>query len=754
MCEKHVADSKTWSLEVLLGKKGVFMALLWLAMCAMANAMTFVDEAELKVLTQTRGYMLGRPSQIRFSPQGEALYFLRAKPGEEGLALFEFVLATKEERELVNAKQLLGGAKEQLSTEEKAQRERSRSIVQGIAGFELSKEGKHILLALSGALYAMELPSARVVHLGPKAGAALNARFSPDAKHIAYVKDFDVYVINLRTRQHRRLTRGGTEVRSHGVAEFVAQEEFGRTQGYWFSPSGQHILFQQTDHRGMERMEIPPPPPQADTFQGKSTSFFYPRAGKPNAKVRLGLVSIGGGPTTWVEWDNQAFPYLLNIRWTKAGNLILSLLNRPQTKLVLLEVDGKTGKRIQTLWEEEDEAWVNVDQSFPIWLSDGSGFFWRTERNGAPEIEFHSADGRYVQTWIKAQAGFSQWVGIDEKRETVFFSGGANPTESQLYATTRAGEPKLVYGKPGEMAFGRWDETAGRMLLSTVSLKAMPRQWVLDEGGELLVEVPSVAREPRLSSQVDIFQLAGGIQPWVRVVKPSHFSAKHRYPVILEIYGGPHVQEVLQSLPHVLGLQWLANQGFIVISFDVRGTPGRGRAWERAIFHNFAELISREQVEALRALAEEVPQMDMSRVGVMGASFGGYMAAILVMGYPEVFRAGLAMAPVVDWRDYDSAYTERYLGIPEEHPEVYEKNSVLSYVDKAQRPLLLVHGTSDDNVYFFHTLKLTDALFRQGKFCEVLPLVNATHMLGADKETAQRLWELRTRFFQKHLHTD
>jgi len=740
--------------EALLGKKGGFMTLLWLAMCAMTGAMTFVDEAELKELTQTRTHMLGRPSQVQFSPQGEAVYFLRAKPEEEGLALYALNLETKEERELVNAQQLLGGAKEQLSVEEKAQRERSRSLAQGIAAFELSKEGKHILLALSGGLYVMELPSARVVRLGPKTGAALNARFSPDAKHIAYVKDFDVYVVNLQTRRHRRLTRGGTEARSHGLAEFIAQEEFGRAQGYWFSPNGQSMVFQQTDQRGMERLTLPTPPPQVDSPQPLPTSFFYPRAGKPNAKLRLGLMSLGGGPTTWLEWDNQAFPYLVNLRWTKAGNPVFSLMNRAQTKLVLLEMDRKTGKRLRTLLEEQDEAWINVDQNFPVWLSDGSGFFWRTEKNGAPEVAFHSADGRHVQTWVKAEAGFSQWAGLDEKRQILFFSGGNNPTAPQLYAVAKGGQPQLFYGKPGEMALGRWDETTQRMLLSTVSLEAMPRQWLLDESGRLLVQVPSVAKAPQLVPQVEIRQLPGGIRPWARVVKPRHFDVKQRYPVVLEVYGGPHVQEVLHSLPYALGLQWLANQGFMVVSFDTRGTPGRGRAWERALSHNFAELVSEEQVEALKALALEMPQMDLSRVGVMGASFGGYMTAILVMRYPEIFRAGLAMAPVVDWRDYDSAYTERYLGMPAEHPEVYEKNSVLSHTDKARRPLLLVHGTADDNVYFFHTLKLADALFRQGKPCEVLPLVNATHMLGADKETAQRLWELRASFFQRHLQAE
>ena len=716
-------------------------------------AMTFVDEAALREFIETRAYMLGRPNQTQFSPQGEVLFFLRSKPEEEELSLFEFELATKTERELVTAKQLLGDAAEQLSVEEKAQRERSRSMAQGIASFELSAEGKHVLFSLSGALYAVALPGvglgkAVVVHLGPKTGAALSAEFSPDGKHVAYVKGFDIYVVNLQTRRHRRLTRGGTEELSHGLAEFIAQEEFGRAQGYWFSQDGKRLLFQQTDHRGMERLEVANPA----SPESKPVSFFYPRAGKPNARLRLGLVSTWGGPITWVEWDNKTYPYLMNVRWTKGGNVILSVMNRPQNTLVLLEIDGQTGKHRRTLLEEKDEAWVNIDQSFPVWLPDDSGFFWRTEKKGAPEIELRLADGRHVQTWVKAEAGFSQWAGFDKKRQTLFFSGGPNPTEPKLYAVTQAQEPKLFYGNPGEMVFGRWDEKAQRMLVSAVSLEAMPRQWVLDEGGKALVEVPSVAKAPKLFPQIEIRQLSKGIQPWTRIVKPKNFDAKKRYPVVLEIYGGPHVQEVVQSWPRALGLQWLANQGFVVVSFDVQGTPGRGRAWERAIFHNFAERISKEQVEALKQLALEFPQMDLSKVGVMGSSFGGYMAAILLMRYPEVFRAGVAMAPVVDWRDYDSAYTERYLGMPEEHPEVYEKNSVLSHVDKAQRPLLLVHGTADDNVYFFHTLKLADALFRKGKPCEVLPIANATHMLGADKEIGQRLWKLRAQFFQKHLH--
>ena len=237
---------------------------------------------------------------------------------------------------------------------------------------------------------------------------------------------------------------------------------------------------------------------------------------------------------------------------------------------------------------------------------------------------------------------------------------------------------------------------------------------------------------------------------WTTILKPASFKAGQKLPVILEVYGGPGHQQVLYTLRENLLPQWLADQGYLVVKFDGRGTPNRGREWERAIKFDFATAIADDQVAALKALAKEVPEADLTRVGVYGWSFGGYLSALLAMRNPEAVKCAVAGAPVVDWLDYDTHYTERYLGVPPAAAKAYDVSSLLTYVPKASRPMLLMHGTADDNVYFFHTLKLSDALFRAGKPHQVLPLANFTHMVP-EPLVMERQWETVARFFKDNL---
>ena len=237
---------------------------------------------------------------------------------------------------------------------------------------------------------------------------------------------------------------------------------------------------------------------------------------------------------------------------------------------------------------------------------------------------------------------------------------------------------------------------------------------------------------------------------WAAIIRPRNFDSARRYPVIVHVYGGPHVQTVLASGRNYLLEQWLADQGFIVVSIDGRGSPSRGREFERSIKGNFEELALADQVRGLQALGQKYPEFDLDRAGIFGWSFGGYMSAIAVLRRPDVFHAGIAGAPVVDWHDYDTHYTERYLGLPEKNKSGYAASSVLTYADQLSRPLLIIHGTADDNVYFLHSMKLCDALFRAGKPYEFLPLAGYTHMVP-DPVVIERLNGRIAEFFATHL---
>jgi dipeptidyl-peptidase-4 len=268
--------------------------------------------------------------------------------------------------------------------------------------------------------------------------------------------------------------------------------------------------------------------------------------------------------------------------------------------------------------------------------------------------------------------------------------------------------------------------------------------------GRLVGKLPSVAEEPGLVARTEIVHVGEGKGFYARVTRPRNFDAKQKYPVLVDVYGGPHANTVDAALGGWLMPQWLADQGFIVVSLDNRGTPRRGRDWERVIQGKFAEVPLNDQVEGLHALALRFPEMDLRRVGITGWSFGGYMSALAVLRRPDVFHAGVAGAPVTDWLDYDTHYTERYLGVPAVGDSVYPANSLIADAKGLKRPLLLIHGTADDNVFFRHSLRLADALTRAGKRFEFLPLAGFTHMVPEPAMAEQR-WMRTVEFFRRNL---
>ncbi len=714
---------------------------------AMPNADFLTEYAE------TRKYLAGRPEAAVVTPDSSAVLFLRSAPKDVRLTLFEFSVATGQTKEVLTPDGLLQGAAETLSVAEKAALERRRSSARGFSSFQLSPDGARVLVTLSGKLWVFERAAGRATALHTGDGVCQNARFSPDGRWVAYVRNFNVYALDLAKNAEHAVTTTGTELKPHGLAEFVAEEEMARFEGFWFSPDSKSLIFQTTDHTGVERMAIADPlHPEAEPVR-----FFYPRAGQRNAAVSLSVAAVAGGaaPAVPVTWASADYPYVATVRWPKAGALSLLVQSRDQTKTQLLAVDPKTGKTT-LLVAEEDRAWVNTVQDFPKWLPDGSGFFWLTEKNKGPEIELRAADGSYRATWLKPDVGFSGKKGVagyDAKTQSLYVTASNDPTQSWVYRVTEGRAPERVNVPfSGRMVQEAVLGPQGDLLVVTVKrLDAMPKVFVLRASGELVGELPSVAVEPSLPVTVETVQLNGATGPWGQVIRPADFVKGRKYPVVLNVYGGPGHQEVLSSLGPNLPLQWLANQGFIVVKADGRGTPRRGRDWERAISHDFATLASADQLAALHAFAAQVPEIDLKRVGAYGWSFGGYLSALLALKHGDAVKYSVAGAPVTDWYDYDTHYTERYLGVPKNGQDpAYAVSSLMTYVDGAKGQVLLMHGTADDNVYFSHTLKLSNALFRAGKPHEVLPLSNFTHMVP-EPLVMQRQWERIARAFKEHL---
>lgn len=286
--------------------------------------------------------------------------------------------------------------------------------------------------------------------------------------------------------------------------------------------------------------------------------------------------------------------------------------------------------------------------------------------------------------------------------------------------------------------------------MHTAALRSGERRQTIEREGAVLEELESVAEKPPFEPNFELVKLNDPPGLYAALVRPRDFKSEGRYPVIVVVYGGPQAQTVVPVPAQYLLAQWIADHGFIVVSIDGRGTPSRGRAWERVIKGNFIEAPLADQVAGLQSLGARYHELDLSRVGIYGWSFGGYFAAMAVMRRPDVYHAAVAGAPVADWRDYDTHYTERYLGLPEEDPQAYEASSVLTYARDLKRPLLLVHGTADDNVYFLNSLKISDALFRAGISHEFRPLAGQTHMV-ADPTFSRQVNVTIVDFFVRHL---
>jgi dipeptidyl-peptidase-4 len=702
------------------------------------------SEDFLRQYAETYRFSLGRPRSPQITPDGSAVLFLRSHPRSFVQDLYEFDCRTGNERVLLTSDQILRGGDEQLSAEEKALRERMRLAARGIARFEMSDDGTKVLVPLSNRLFVIERGTGKSTEVkSAEPGFPLDPSLSPDGKRLACVRNGEICVTDLSGGQERRITSGAGATVSNGTAEFVAQEEMDRMQGYWWSPDSRWIAYQQTDTAGMETFHILDPlHPEREP-----NVWPYPRTGTKNAAVRLAIVPVAGGESRWIDWDRQEYPYLAKVVWKDKGPLTILVQNRRQTEEVLYAVDEKTAALTELL-KETDPAWINLAASCPKWLKDGSGFLWLAERTGEWSLEFRSREGNLIRSLTRQGFGLIDLSGVDNEQRLVYVTASPDPTQAHAYSISLAGdEPLKLTSEPGNHAFSFGNQTAVHLRSYSLADGRMGTR-VVRADGHLIGELKSVAEEPPLP-KVEL-DTVGKRAFRAAIIRPRSYYSGAKYPVIVHVYGGPHVVTVNSSPRGSLLDQWLADQGFIIVSLDGRGTPRRGREWERVIKNNLIDIPLQDQVEGLQALGEKFPEMDLGRVGITGWSFGGYFSAMASMRRPEIYKAAVAGAPVCDFRDYDTHYTERYMGLPDENQTGYEAADVVTYCKDLSVPLLIIHGTADDNVYFLHSLKMTEALFRAGKSFEFLPLAGFTHMVP-DPNVTVRLNSRIAAFFKQHL---
>jgi dipeptidyl-peptidase-4 len=668
-------------------------------------------ESYPRASARTQRFTRGAPRSLHLDPTGQRLLFLRSGSGTDPVgALWSLDTGTGEETLVADPRVLLGGGDEQLSAAERARRERSREASAGIVGYATDEASAVVAFALSSRLWLADLrgPAAPQVRELPAAGAVVDPRPDPTGSRVAYAAGGALHVVGVDGTDARVLAEPDAPTVAWGVAEFVAAEEMDRHRGYWWSPDGTQVLAARVDVSPVARWHIADPA----NPDRPAAEVAYPVAGSDNADVTVHLLSLDGGRTE-VAWDRAAFPYLLNARWSAAGAL-LQVMSRDQRDSLVLDVDPDTGTTT-VRGTDHDDVWLDVVTGVPALLPDGR-LVGTVERDGTRHL---TVDGHLV-----TPSGLQVAKVVSVEDDGVVFAGTEDPTESHLWLWSRGNELRRLTD-PGAYHVGLL--AGGTLALSTRRLESPGAVVTVTREGGPTVTVTSYAEKPPLEADVRLMRV-GEHDLCVGLLLPRDHVPGTKLPVLVDPYGGPHHQEVLKTHDLWLEPQWWADQGFAVVVADGRGTGSRGPEWDRAVRDEFATVTLDDQVEALQAVAAEVPDLDLTRVAIRGWSYGGYLAALAVLRRPDVFAAAVAGAPVTDWRLYDTFYTERYLGHPDEAPEVYERNSLLADAAKLERPLLLIHGLADDNVVAAHTLRLSAALLAAGRPHDVLPLSGVTHM--------------------------
>jgi dipeptidyl-peptidase-4 len=721
------------------------------------------DPDFLRDYAESSRYSNGKPASITLLPDGEGAIFLRSGPRSAVRDLY-FVDPNGRERTLLTAAQVLGGGEERLSAEELARRERMRLSARGIVSYSVSEDGSALLVPLSGRLFLVDRATGQRRELPGDGGSPLDARMTKDASLVGVVRDGDLYLIDTATNEQHRITNrsGDAKTVSYGEAEFVAQEEMGRRQGYWIAPDLSAVVYQRTDVDGLETFTIADPANPAKAAK----TWPYPRAGTKNADVRLFVQSLNGatpkGAPSEIRWDRQAYPYLAKVEWQTGAPLTILVQNRAQTEQKYLSVDPGTGYTTELL-TERDAAWINIDDFTPKWIDDGAAFLWATEKDAGWTLEMRDRAGRLMHTVVEPSLGFRSLGYIDEDafggRGTAFVSASDDPTQTHVYRVPLYpddGPPVRITAAPGSHSLSVAKDGSTALLSSrplvgeaTATLYDL-RNAAPGSLGDPLGEMRTLALEPNFKPSLEFTRTGSRRDIDAVIIRPREFDPTLKYPVIVNVYGGPTSVMVERVSDRYLFQQWVADHGFIVVSMDGRGTPRRSAAWQRAVHKDFITQPLEDQAEGIVALGERYREMDLSRVGIYGWSYGGYFSAMAVMLRPDVFSVGVAGAPVADWADYDTHYTERYAGHPETDAESYRVSNVLTYADQLERPLLIIHGTADDNVYFVHGLKIANALFAAGKDFDFLPLSNQTHMVR-DPEVVVPLWTRVVDYFEEHL---
>jgi len=696
---------------------------------------------------------LSGPSLLKpkIAPDGSRVGFLRGKERDRNrLDLWAYDIASGKTARLVDADDVLPGA-ETLSDAEKARRERQRiAALSGIVDYQWSPDGKRLLFPLGGELYLYDLGKtgkAAVRRLTHGEGFATDPKLSPLGGYVSFVRDRNLWVIDLADGKATQLTKDGSATIGNGVAEFVADEEMDRHTGYWWAPDDSSIAFARIDETPVpvqKRYEVYPD--RTDVVEQR-----YPAAGDHNVLVRLLVAPVGrAGAPREIDLGKEQDIYLARVDWRDAKRLTFQRQSRDQHKLELIEANLADGKQ-RVLQTETSKTWVPLHNDLRF-LADGR-ILWSSERSGFEHLYLLSEDGAQATALTSGDWPVDGVLAVDEAAGQVYFGAGKDsPTDAQVYRVPLAGGAVERLSKSDGTHAASFAKNASVYVDSWSNPNTPPQLELYRNDGSRIAALiandlsdPKHPYAPYLKAQLPLefgtlTAADGKTAMHYSLIKPTGFDPAKRYPVVVYVYGGPAAQSVKRAWAPDFN-QYLAQRGFVVFSLDNRGTPRRGAAFGGALYGKQGTVEVADQLEGVKWLKSQ-PWVDGAKIGVYGWSNGGYMTLMLLAKASDQYACGAAGAPVTDWGLYDSHYTERYMGLPKNNPDGYREGRVLQHLDGLSSRLLLIHGMADDNVLFTNSTVLMSALQQRGQPFELMTYPGAKHGLrGRDNLHRLRLTE-------------
>jgi dipeptidyl-peptidase-4 len=705
----------------------------------------------------------GRPSLsgsltqgIEWSPDGRQLSYFRRVAGKNEIVTMD--VATGEQRVLVGAEKLAS----LLPSPKGPATQRTGLGRVPPQRYSWAPDGSALLFVGESSLVWYDLRTQESRSLLLKDEPIQDAKISPDSHWVSFLRGHNVWVVSADGSKETQVTRGGNEDILEGELDWVYPEELDLHTAYWWSPDSSRIAFLEMDERPVTKYPIV----NYLSYTGETQMESYPKAGDSNPVVRLGVMSASGGKTQWIDTGEDKENYLPRVEWLPdSKRLLVERLNRAQNRLDLMLADSTSGAA-RPIVTETDKYWINIQDDLYI-FSDGERFLWSSERSGFRHLYLYDISGNLIEqltqgNWsIVGTQGFGPGAvnhpAVDERRGYVYFlSSRAKAEETQLHRVSLADKKiEQITNEPGVHSANISPSTDAFVDTHSTQMRP-PRQDVRRTDGTLLAvlnenRVVELAEYHLSPAEFLNLKADDGTPLQAMMVRPPDFDPARKYPVIVYLYGGPGVQAVRNAWggQTTLWNQMMAEKGFVIFTLDNRGSAGRGHAFEMPIYHHFGELELSDQLAGVRYL-KSLPYVDGTRMGIWGWSYGGFMTLNAMFNAPDVFKAGFAGAPVTDWRQYDTIYTERYMGLPQENPDGYKNSSPVNHANQLKGKLLIAHGTGDDNVHFGNTAALADRLIEADKYAEIAIYPGRGHPIS-DPPARIQLFQRVTKFFLENL---